>query len=406
MRTALLALVLSPILVTGQDEEESSALPPPVIVDSADHPSLQEAIDALPESGGFLRLAPGTIDITEPLVVTTPETRIQGSGPSSHIRNRNAEGKPALVLRPATRAEDPKARLWRVELANFRISGNEASGNGIHAEAIQEIFLQGVSVDHHGGHGIALIDCFENPRVSGCMITYNADAGLFIDGGHDIVVNANHFEENGDGVRCIDAFNLCMNGNNLDDHLGNGVVIENTYGSVLSGNMIEECQGTAIILDRDCYGIAISANVIAHEVKGGVDLRDAHGCSVSANTFTIVHEFGVRVGPDSGRITITGNSFSNSYMGEGAHKRKLESDNILQIDTSTGVVLEDTEHNTITGNTFSGLDGSAVTACDACRGILISGNTVTDFGRRAEEKPEAFAVPETESIRIGHNLVD
>ena len=66
-----------------------------------------------------------------------------------------------------------------------------------------------------------------------------------------------------------------------------GVVIENTYGSVVSGNMIEECQGVAIILDRDCYGNTLSANVLAHNFSGGVDLRDAWCCAVSANTLTI-----------------------------------------------------------------------------------------------------------------------
>ena len=76
-----------------------------------------------------------------------------------------------------------------------------------------------------------------------------------------------------------DGYNLCMTGNCLDDHLRDGVVIENTYGSVVSGNMIEECAGTGIILDRDCYGITLSANVIAHETSGGIDLRDAHGCA-------------------------------------------------------------------------------------------------------------------------------
>ena len=83
---------------------------------------------------------------------------------------------------------------------------------------------------------------------------------------HDIVVVGNQFEENQDAVVCKDGFNLCMTGNNLDDHLRHGVVIENTYGSVVSGNMIEECNGIAIILDRDCYGITLSSNVIAHEV--------------------------------------------------------------------------------------------------------------------------------------------
>jgi hypothetical protein len=50
------------------------------------------------------------------------------------------------------------------------------------------------------------------------------------------VVNANQFEENQYALRCLDSFNLTMNGNTLDDHLRHGVVIENTYGTVLSGN--------------------------------------------------------------------------------------------------------------------------------------------------------------------------
>lgn len=64
-------------------------------------------------------------------------------------------------------------------------------------------------------------------------------------------------------------------------------MIENTYGSVVSGNMIEECDGRAIVLARDCYGITLSANVIAHN-GGGIDLVDAHGCAVSANTFVLL----------------------------------------------------------------------------------------------------------------------
>src|SRR4029453_6062750 len=121
-----------------------------------------------------------------------------------------------------------------------------------------------------------------------------------------IVVSGNHFEENQDALVCVDSFNLCMTGNNLDDHVRDGVVIENTYGSVVSGNMIEECNGRAIVLDRDCYGITLSANVIAHEVQGGIDLVDAHGCTVSANTFTIVKENALRIGPAPGGSTVTG----------------------------------------------------------------------------------------------------
>jgi len=198
---------------------------------------------------------------------------------------------------------------------------------------------------------------------------------------HDIVVNGNHFEENQDALRCADSFNLCMNGNNIDDHLRHGVVIENTYGSVLSGNMIEECNGTAIILDRDCYGITLSANVIAHHLEGGIDLRDAWGCAVSANTFTIAHKFSVRVGSDSGRNTISANNFCNTHIG-GKDKRPAEAKTPMGTDEGAGIHLNGTSDIAITGNTFGGLSTAAVWTDGACERILVTGNIATDCARK------------------------
>jgi hypothetical protein len=400
------SLLLCLGLAASLHAQEGAPLPPAVALDAADFPSIQAALNALPASGGILRLPPGTTEIREPLVLSSPETRIEGSGASTHIKNLNEEGKPALIIRPKTLDTDREARLWRVQVGNFRISGNEKSGDGVFAEGIQEIFIQGLSVDHHGGHGIALVDCYEDPRISDSILTYNKKTGLFIDGCHDIVVNANHFEENQDALVCVDAYNLCMNGNNIDDHLGHGVIIENTYGSVVSGNMIEECNGTAIILDRDCYGITLSANVIAHDMGGGIDLRDAHGITVSANTFTLMHHFGVRVSEKSGRITISANNFSNSHIGEGQEKRVLEHENPVQLDIGQGVVLENTKHIVISGNQFSGLDGPAVRATGACDKLLISSNVLTDLNRRTPESKEPFALsPETKAT-LSDNLTD
>ena len=207
-----------------------------------------------------------------------------------------------------------------------------------------------------------------------------------------------------DGLQCIDSFNLTCNGNNFDDHLRHGIVIENTYGSVATGNMIEECNGIAIILDRDCYGITLSANVIAHDMQGGIDLRDAWGCAVSANTFVLVHKFGVRISEKSGRIAVSGNTFSNSYMGDGEHKRKLEHENPLQIDSGVGVVLEKTEDVVVSGNMFSGINGKAVSCEGECKRISITGNIVTDFGRR-EEVDVAIDEPGDDASVIKDNIV-
>ena len=343
------------------------------VIDAGRYRTIQAAIDALPDEGGVVRLPPGTFEISEPLKVAVGDVLIKGAGTATHIKNVNTNGKSALILQHSSGGDNRKAELWRIQLADFRITGNEKSGHGIDARRINEIFIDGVTVSYHGGDGIKLYFCYEDPRICNSLITYNKKTGLNAFGCHDVVVSANQFEENHDALRFIDGFNLCMTGNCLDDHLGDGVVIENTYGSVVSGNMIEECNGTAIVLDRDCYGIALSANVIAHDASGGIALRDAHGCAVSANAFTIMGKDALNIGPASGRITVTGNNFSNSYIGAGKVKRGT---NDL---AAAGVVLDGTSGVAVTGNLFSGLRPSALSLeGPATKHVLFSDNVFVD----------------------------
>jgi len=343
------------------------------IIDAGKYPSLQAAFDAIPREGGVVRIPPGTFAIQQPLTIRQSDVLIEGSGTATLIKNQNENGQPAILIAHPKGDKAPRdERLWRVQLANFRVVGNPKSGPGIHAVLVNEIFLHGVTVSYHGGDGIVLDRCFEDPRVANCLITYNKGTGLDVSGCHDIVVSGNQFEENQDALHCFDAFNLCMTGNNLDDHLRHGVVIENTYGSVLSGNMIEECNGTAIILDRDCYGITLSANVIAHN-GAGIDLRDAHGCTVSGNTLTINATHGVRVGPASGRIAVTGNTFANSYIGDG---KIMRGTNDMK---AAGLTLEGTTDIAVSGNVFASVQPKAVEVIGKpSRRILFSNNVLTD----------------------------
>ena len=347
------------------------------IIDAANYPTLQAALDALPVNGGMVQVPPGVFEIQQPLRLSAEDVTIAGAGTATHIKNNNKEGKPALVIEPP----ENKKSSWRIRLANFRITGNPASGDGIVARRVDEVFIDGVTASYHGGHGIFLDGCYEDPRICDSLITYNKKTGLALVGCHDIIVSSNQFEENLDALTCVDGFNLCMTGNNLDDHLRHGVVIENTYGSVVAGNMIEECQGTAIVLDRDCYGITLSANVIAHDSGGGIDLRDAHGCAVSANTFTIVPQRAVTIGPDSGRITVSANNFSDSYIGD-AEKRDANDQ------AASGIVLNGASDIAISGNLFSGLDGDAVTTdgADVSR-VLLGNNVITEAGNVPRNLP-------------------
>jgi len=372
---AVLAILTHCFVVAGGAETAAPGVRLPgakSIIEARAYPSLQAALDALPSTGGVVRLPPGTFEIDEPLRVSVGDVLIEGAGMATHIKNVNTKGQSALVLQHSSGAEDRQAELWRIGLANFRVTGNPRSGHGIEARRINEIFIEGVTVSYHGQDGILLHYCYEDPRICDTLITYNKKTGLNLVGCHDIVVSANQFEENADALRCTDGYNLCMTGNNLDDHLADGVIIENTYGSVVCGNMIEECNGTAIVLDRDCYGITLSANVIAHN-GAGIDLRDAHGCAVSANTFTIVKADAVRIGAESGRITVCGNNFSDSFIGDGTIKRAANDR------AAGGLTLAGGADVAIVGNLFSSIrpKGLAVEGQAGAR-VLFSNNVLRD----------------------------
>lgn len=355
------------------------------VIDAAQYSDLQSAVNAIPKGGGVIILPPGNFEITKPIHISQGDVCIKGSGTATHIMNKNTKNEPAIILTSdiSADASDIDA-LWRIQISDLRITGNEYSGDGILAKNINEIYLEGITVSNNGRDGIRLDHCYEDPRITNTVITYNKEIGLNLIGCHDIVVNGNQFEENNDALHCIDGYNLTMSGNNLDDHLQHGVVIQNTYGSVISGNMIEECNGMAIILDRDCYGITLGSNVIAHN-GGGIILRDAHGISVSANTFTINKTDAVYLGKECGRITVSGNNFSNSYIGEGKIKRSGKDI------SAAGITVDGGENLLISGNLFSGIQpGKALGIKKQTDNIFFGNNMLIDVTSDHKNLPDSL----------------
>lgn len=355
------------------------------VVHAEDYPSLRAAIAALPDSAAVLDLPPGRIVLDSTLRIRRGRIHVRGGGPATHLVNRDRSGRPAIEFRPPGFApgDDASARMERVRVSDFRISGNPESGDGIRFVGVDFLQVEGLTVDRHGEDGLHLIDTYENPRLRGNNVTYNEATGIHVQAGHDLVVADNQFEENRDGLRVRDSFNLTMSGNNLDDHLGDAVVVADTYGSVVAGNMIEESRGRAIVLQRDCYGITLSANVLAHNFGGGIALLDAWGVSVSANTFTIDAGFGLRVGPESGRVTVTGNNFSDAFVGPGLRRD----------DAAGGIVLQETESIAISGNVFSGLTTRAVRGSGTTEEISLTGNVFTDTPPRQHGGPASSLRP-------------
>jgi len=386
-RWVVVGVILTSVIVLGRwwivrvshaesHPADSGRLVGDLTTDASRYPSLQAAIDAIPPGGGVVSLPAGLFEIHEPLVISQSDVCLQGTGTASRIHNANSSGEPAVLIQHASRQDDAEAMLWRIRLANLRITGNPKSGHGIEARRVNELFLDGLTISEHGGDGVRGYVLYEDPRVCDSLITYNKHVGLNLEKCHDIIVSANQFEENGTAVRCVDGYNLTMTGNNLDDHLVDGVVIENTHSSVLSGNMIEQCAGSGVVLDRDCYAFTLSCNVLALN-SVGIDLRDAHGSSVTGNTFTINRLAALHIGPHSGRIAVTGNSFCDSYIGDG----KLRHSH--QKCPAGGIILENTAEIAISGNVFSGLRPKAILLeGEASEHVVFTGNVIVLTNRR------------------------
>ena len=62
----------------------------------------------------------------------------------------------------------------------------------------------------------------------------------------------------------------------------------------------------------------------------------------------------VRVGPDSGRITLSANSFSDSFIGAATHKRQ---DNDRE---AAGLVIQGPADVLVNGNAFTGISSQAI----------------------------------------------
>ena len=173
-----------------------------------------------------------------------------------------------------------------MQLSNFRVIGNKQSGDGVVAVRVNEIFIDGVTCSYHGRHGVLLDHCYEDPRVVNSLFTYNVATGVAIDGCHDIVVSANQFEENQDALTCIDAFNLCMTGNNVDDHLRHDKLEFENRG--LLGGAVRNPQRNRELRLRPSPGIVLDGVESARQLNCGTrisNLQDASQLSIVWRSF-------------------------------------------------------------------------------------------------------------------------
>ena len=277
-------------------------------VSAADFPSIQAAVDSLPQSGGMVSVPSGKWEITEPIVLRG-NVSLVGLGASSVIVNKNLEGANAIECRETTQYR-PKhlhppgaAGHHGVLIANLQVRGNPKSGNGIGLYQSDHFTIENCMTSFNGKSGIYLSYGEENDIVRGVISKWNGEHGLYIEGCHDTLISASHFEENRlDGVHVQkDNIQAGIVGCNAEDNGRFGIYNKGRWTQVIGCESDTNEGGAFVFIGPESeYSTVVTGSigtiraVGAHHVaitgnNSSVLLSDCHDCTVVGNTGAVIH---------------------------------------------------------------------------------------------------------------------
>ncbi len=352
-------------------------------VSAADFNSIQEAVEALPASGGTVLIPAGEYKISDPITVKISDVSLIGEGAGTILLNTSENGKNTIELLGSE--EEP---LWRVRVSGMHLKGNEKCGNAVYANHVNEISLSDMWIDYHGKSGIYLDYCYENPRIYDNNIAYNKENGVLLEGCHDIVVSANQMEENGIGIYGAGLYNATVTGNNIDDHIENCIYFINTLGSIITANMLENCKGKSVILDEDCNGIVVTGNTF--RMPGVLSVSRTKGVVITGNAFDASESTALEV-MESILVTVSGNIFSGS--GEGVNR-------------IYGMVMHNVKDVSISGNTMAKtLEGGIYIHGDRNGYVTIIGNTIKNPSFNNQGLYSGVMIHNTSHSIISNNVI-
>jgi parallel beta-helix repeat protein len=339
-----------------------------------DHVEIQAALDALPASGGEVKLLDGTYNIEVALVLDSYQT-LQGQGRSTILTTTTID---LDIITATGGAGTEKVGIVITDLCIDGNAGGVANDDGILWTYVDNSKVLHCWILDNGEHGINLINC---------------DNNIIID---------NDLEGSANGVLSTTSTRNLIAINYIKNH-GVGISLASTSDSNdIIGNVIIATTVSAIKLNS-CDSNTISANTVVSNTGKGIYLT----LGSLANTIVGNNCFGntgiaIQVEDSSNDNTITGNSCVNSSLDgifvTGSLRNTINGNtvkgngygievtssadytsvtgNICANNTNIGLSLSDVDHCTVSGNTFIGNEQS---------GIYIYGDQNTIVGNTCEE---------------------
>ena len=257
-----------------------------------DHIEIQEAIDALPATGGEVFLLDGTYNIEANLVMDSNQT-LRGCGRNTILRTATDD----VTLITATGASG--SEKVGILIADLRIIGHLTAPdnfNGIHWQyvdhsRIMNVFSEdnyednGIYLDHcdwntiigntcqnNESHGIRLTNS-NNNIVTGNRCWNNGSHGIYIYNANDNVITENSCWDNGNGIYLNSSNNNTITGNSSWANISHAIEFDFSDNNTVTGNSFWANYMDGIYLNGSDSNV-ITGNVVLTSSQGADNTDD------------------------------------------------------------------------------------------------------------------------------------
>jgi hypothetical protein len=195
---------------------------------------IQQALNALPDSGGEVVLPPGNFTISQPIVLRRDHQALRGSGVETILRLADGANCPVIIM-----GEPVNHPARTVE--GLRVSGLFIDGNRVHQQReLWRLSGEGSQIRNNG----IQVQGVSNSTVENVVCARCRSGGLVTARGVQRVVvkNLDAFDNEFDGLACYQTENCLFTELNLHDNPGAGISLDLAFNhnvisnAVLTGN--------------------------------------------------------------------------------------------------------------------------------------------------------------------------
>jgi hypothetical protein len=334
---------------------------PSPTISAADHASLQDALDALPDAGGAIYLPTGTYHVASTLTRALVEGQhlfLYGDGRGSVLVNDNRDGQALLHLTGVVGSWWPDLKIT---VRDLTLVGNHDSGDGLVLDYPNDALVDACFFSGHGGTAVRLGPQGTNVTVRDCWMR-DCKRALRADNIHHLTFHGNQTRSQEGGQQQAEHVFLgweCREVRLVANHLAYGqaqaIILDGTAQHVIANNTIEgfpiaiEARGKGETNPPDhCRDMVISGNYL-HADTGVLLKGQCRGFVINGNTFinNPVAAVQVQDGAHGGGHAIAGNVIRKSVY-DGVYVKSASPE-------QGGIELGEAKGCVVTGNVLDGI---------------------------------------------------